>query len=198
MKYFDALPKILTSDNNNNVIILTNLLSRASIISSLLTDPLLFYSYDIQEGDTPEIVAHKYYDDSYRYWIVLMANQLLDPQWDWPLSGNNFNNYIMDKYPTIDPYGTIHHYEKIITQLDVTTNITTTNKVIIDLNGYNNTVTGTQTVTLPTGTVVITTSKNAVSLYNYELGLNESKRTIQLLNKTYVPNFESQFKKLMK
>lgn len=198
MKYFATLPKVITSDNNNNNIVLTNLLARASVISSLLKDPLMFYTYDMQDGDTPEIIAHKYYDDSYRYWIVLMVNQIIDPQWNWPLSGNNFNAYIVDKYPTTDVYGTVHHYEKIITQYDVTTRTTTTNTIIVDQSTYNLIVEGTQTVTLPTGVVSITTTKRGVSIYDYELELNESKRNIKLLNKTYVNDIESQLKALMK
>lgn len=199
MKYFDTLPKIITSDNNNNNIILTNLLARASVINSLLTDPLLFYTYDIQEGDTPEIIAHKYYDNMYRYWIVLMVNQIMDPQWDWPLSGNQFNSYIEDKYTTTNVYATIHHYEKIITQYDSGTKTTTTNTLIIDENTYNySVVEGTQIVTTATGTVTITTSKRAVSIYTHELETNESKRTIKLLNKSYVNEVESQLKDLMK
>ena len=101
MKYFDTLPKIITSDNNNNNIILTNLLARASVINSLLTNPLLFYSYDIRENETPEMIANKYYGSPDNFWVVMMANQLLDPQWDWPLNYNEFNLYIINKYGSV-------------------------------------------------------------------------------------------------
>ena len=97
MLYFDTLPKVITLDPNNNPILVTNLLTRASILQNLLVNPQLFYSYDIQDGDTPEIVAAKYYGDSYRYWLVLFANQILDPQWQWPLSSQQFQAYINDK-----------------------------------------------------------------------------------------------------
>ena len=197
MKYFNTLPKIVTTDYNNNTIVLTNLLARASLVNNYLDNPLMFYTYDIQEGDTPEIIAHKYYDDPYRYWIVLVSNQVLDPQWNWPLSSGDFNKYIVDKY-TINPYSTVHHYEKVITQFDVTTKTTTENIVVVDQETYNLVDEDTQTVSLPTGNVVITTTKRGVSIYDYEQDLNESKRNIKLLNKTYMNNFESQFYKLMK
>jgi hypothetical protein len=197
MKYFNTLPKIITSNYNGGVIVLTNLLARANIIPEALKSPLLYYTYDIQEGDTPEIVAHKYYGDSYRYWIVLFANQMIDPQWDWPLSGNNFNKYIVDKYTEFDPYSTIHHYEKIIEQTDINTNTTTTNMVIVDEDAYNLINGSTNTYTLPTGVVSVKTTGRAVDYYTYELELNESKRSIQLLNKNYVNEFESELKRLM-
>ncbi len=73
MLYFNTLPKILTNDNKNNAIVLTNLLARAELVQNLMTNPLMFYDYDIQDGDTPDIVASKYYGDSYRYWLVLFS-----------------------------------------------------------------------------------------------------------------------------
>jgi hypothetical protein len=197
MKYFNTLPKIITSDYNDSVIILTNLLARANIIPEALKSPLLYYTYDIQEGDTPEIVAHKYYGDSYRYWIVLFANQMIDPQWDWPLSGSNFNRYITDKYTAFNPNSTVHHYEKIVEQTDVSTNTITKNMIVISQTSYNSLVSGTSTYTLPTGVVSVTTTGRAVDYYTYELELNESKRSIQLLNRNYVNEFESELKRLM-
>jgi len=99
MKYFDTLPGVTMQDvaGFKNVVA-TNLLSRVSVIASILTDPLLYYKYDIQDGDTPESIATKYYGDPYRYWIVLFANQILDPLWDWPMDYKKFQAYIIDKY----------------------------------------------------------------------------------------------------
>jgi len=197
MKYFNTLPKILSTDYNGNAIALTNLLARANIIPEVLKSPLLYYTYDIQEGDTPEIVAHKYYGDSYRYWIVLFSNQMLDPQWDWPLSGSNFNKYIVDKYTEFNPYSEVHHYEKTLTQYDNNTFTTTVNTVAVDEYTYDHIVEGTNSYTLPTGVVSVSITKKAVTYYAYELDLNESKRNIKLLNQIYVNEFESEFKRLM-
>lgn len=198
MQYFDILPKIINIDSRGNSRVMTNLLSRASVIPAILKDPLLYYTYDIQEGDTPEIIAHKYYGDSYRYWIVLFANELLDPQWDWPMSSRVFENYLADKYPATNVYNTISYYEKIITQYDSNTQTTTINKVRISQSTYNSLpVTQTQSYTLPTGPVTVTTARNAVSIYDDELAQNEAKRNIKILNSNYVDLVETQLKKLM-
>jgi hypothetical protein len=198
MQYFNILPKILSTNYNGGTIILTNLLARANILPEALKSPLLYYTYDVQEGDTPEIVAHKYYDDSYRYWIVLFANQIIDPQWDWPLNGNNFQKYIVDKYTAFNPYSTAHHYEKIIEQTDVSTNTISKNTIVISQNTYSSLVSSTTSYTLPTGTVSVTTTGRAVDYYTYELELNESKRNISLLNKNYVNEFENELRSLMR
>jgi len=197
MQYFDTLPKVLYTQNGV-ASVYTNLMARVSVIPEILKDPLIYYTYDIQEGDTPEIIAHKYYGDSYRYWIVLFANELLDPQWDWPLTSKMFEQYLADKYPSTNIYSEIEYYEKVITQYDVNTQTTTVNRVRIDEDVYNGLpVTQTATYTLPTGPVIITTDRNAVSIYDYELSQNEAKRNIKILNSIYVNQFEEQFKQLL-
>lgn len=197
MQYFDTLPKIVKTDSNRISVLMTDLMARCSIIPEILNDPMVYYDYDVQDGDTPEIVAYKYYGDSYRYWIVLFSNQITDPQWDWPLSSNDFDAFIADKYQSFNPYSTVHHYEKNITQYNASTQTTTTQNIIIDEDTYNSLITGTSTYSLPTGSVTITTSKSAVSYYDYELNLNESKRSIKILNSIYVDELEKQFTDLM-
>jgi hypothetical protein len=199
MKYFNTLPRIVTSDNNSNGILLTNLMARASLIPEALKNPVLYYTYDIQEGDTPEIIAHKYYDDPYRYWIVLFTNQITDPQWDWPMSSSVFEKYIIKKYTGtgINVYSDVHNFEIITTQTDLATKTITKNSVTVGIEQFLAEVPRTSTYTLPTGSVTVTTSIRGVSYYTYEEELNESKRNIKLLNKSYVDEFESELKRLM-
>jgi hypothetical protein len=197
MQYFNTLPKIVQIDSNGIGRILVNLLARASIKSTLLENPLVFYQYDIQENDTPEIIAHKYYGDSYRYWIILFANKIMDPQWDWPMSGRIFNQYMETKYPDINYGSEVHHYEKILTQYDVLTNTTTVNIVVVDADTYNTTVENTKTFDLPTGQASVITTKQAVTIYEHESKLNEMHRTINILNSAYVDQFENELKTLM-
>lgn len=198
MQYFTTLPKIVKTDSFGQSLLMTNLMARSSVIPSLLNNAALFYQYDIQDGDTPESVAYKYYGESYRYWIVLFANQILDPQWNWPMNNLVFASYLNDKYPSINVYSTIHHYEKINTQFDFGTNTSTVDKVEISEDAYNNLIPSTNTYTLPTGKVSVIITKNAVSIYDYELALNEANRTINILNNTYVNEIEKEFKSLMK
>ena len=192
MQYFDNLPKIIYTDAYGNQSIRTNLLARASVVNNLLTNPLIYYSYDIQEGDTPEIIAHKYYDDMYRYWIILLCNQILDPQWGWPLNSQQFADYLNDKYGTQNITGTIHHYEQTTTQYDINSQTTTTNTIQIPQSVYNSFVPLNNTYTLPTGPVSVSTVANAINIYQYELQQNESKRSINILNNTYVNEIEKE------
>jgi hypothetical protein len=149
MQYFNKLPKIVEYDAKGIGRVFTNLITRASVIPEFLKNPMVYYQYTMQEGDTPEIIAAKYYGDSYRYWIVLFANELLDPQWDWPMSNKVFEEYITTKYPNIQTTVEVHHREKILTQYDSGTNTETVNRVKISEFDYNQLVESNYYKTLP-------------------------------------------------
>jgi len=78
--------------------ILTNIMVRNKIKDTLRTNGRIFYGYDLQEGDTPEIIADKYYDDAGLHWIVMMMNITPDGRWDVGMDYQTFSNYVNDKY----------------------------------------------------------------------------------------------------
>lgn len=200
MQYFKSLPKVRYLDENNTTTVFTNLMARASIIPSILNNTLAYYTYDIQDGDTPEIVAYKYYGDINRFWIVLYCNKMIDPQWDWPLSSNKFEKYVLNKYST--SLNNIHHYEKITTKINNVSNTNSTTTVdnqIIPQTVYNNLPSDlTNTYNIGAEQVQINVKTKAVTNYEYEIEQNESKRNIKLLNKMYTDKLEAQFLELMK
>jgi len=227
MLYFDTLPKVLMRDQNGNRIVLTNLMSRSTIIDELQNNSVVFYKYNVQEGDTPETVAHKYYGDPYKYWIVMYSNQLLDPLWDWPMNYQTFIDYLNAKYDAEyklalaaetttakDAYGyvqsTVYRYEKITTTTDLESNQVTVTKNSIDFNTYYALAETTTTYNIPgiplksapevyvePTQVTVSISKNIVYIYDYENDLNESRREIKLLNQAFAGDMEEQFKNLM-
>jgi hypothetical protein len=209
MKYFNSLPYLTTTDVNGNSVVVRNLLIRTGLIPQLATNPLLFYQYEVRDGDTPEIVANKYYGSPFRYWITLYGNQqMLDPQNDWPLSTSNFILYLNDKYAesangstNVLYYttGTIHHYEKVITSIDNDTKTTAVKVIEVDQATYNSIQPFTTTSTFAGGSsTTYSVSKNAVSIYDYENKLNESKRNINLINAQYTTQIETQYQSLVK
>ena len=210
MFYFNSFPKVITTDYNGNGILLTNIIKRINIIPGLLSNPLLLYKYDLQEGDTPDIVANKYYGDSYRYWLPLFANNIINPQWQWPMDSNVFDSYIQNKYAeaataanvsSVLTYtqSTVYQYTKTIQTVDSVTLSSTSTTIVIDESTYNSTNIGITTSTFLNGdTVTQTITKNVVSIYDYELEQNESNRSISLINSIYTSQIESQFASLMK
>jgi hypothetical protein len=204
MQYFKNLPKVAYTDKNKVSTVYTNLLARVSFIPEMLNNGLNFYSYDVQDGDTPEIVAHKYYNDVSRFWIVLYCNEMMDPQWDWPLSYAQFNNYVEEKYG--NNLNGVHHYEKVITktsrqsendQTVVEKHVISTEEFLSLLYGNPYGIGPLKTFQLPTGFVDVSIQPASITNYEYELELNENKRTIKLLNKLYADQLESEFTELM-
>jgi hypothetical protein len=197
MKYFESLPKIISRKDNISTI-KTNLMARSSIIPTLLSNPLVFYSYDVQDEDTPEIIAYKYYGNVYRYWIVLFANQIINPQWDWPMRSNVFNDYIEKKYPNIDVYTTLDHYEKIVTTTDNETNTITTDVFTISAQEFNSITP--EVINFKTDIIdcSVSTITRAVNVYEMEYEKNESKRNIKILNSDYVPQLEKELQNIFK
>ena len=209
MKYFNTFPKTYFLDNNNNLLTLTNLMARVDVRPSVLNNSLAFYGYNVQDGETPDIVASKYYGDSYRYWLTLFGNEnIVDPQFDWPLSSNELQSYLLAKYSdaaaqantTVVTYmsTTVQEYRKTITTTDSVSGATTSKTYVIGIDEYNSITPSKKSQTFPNGAVVTETiTTSIVNIYDYETEQNEAKRNINLLNATYTPQIEYEFKSLM-
>jgi hypothetical protein len=77
------------------------------IRKSILENISLYDEYDIQEGETPEIIADKVYGSSEYHWIIMLCNQRYDYLSDFPMTERALKDYVFEKYE--DPYA-IHHY----------------------------------------------------------------------------------------
>lgn len=111
----------------------TDIFFRIGMIEDTLRNTSSYGVYEIQDGDTPEIIASKFYDDVGGGWVILYANKIVDPQWDWPLNYQQFVNYIEGKYGSVaNATSTIHHYEKVVTRTNVGENTTQEDRYVID------------------------------------------------------------------
>jgi hypothetical protein len=202
MLYFNSLPKFfynLSGIQTAKPVVITNVLARAKIKQKILNSSFVYYVYNVKEGDTPEIIADKYYENSNRHWIVLFANDIVDPQYDWPMSYQVFDNFIIKKYGSLASAKTTnHHYNKIITKIDSFTGFVTETKYEIDADTYASLpATSNEVLNLTGGgTVTITTTKEAITQYSYEEFLNESKRNIKIIDRAYVDQIENEMKEI--
>ena len=107
--YFKSFPYTLYSlDNTTTVQVVTNITNRVTLSEEVKTNLSLYDEYDIRDGETPELVADKFYGNPELHWLVLHYNDILDPRFDWPLDTNNLNRYIAGKYNDVNA---VHHYE---------------------------------------------------------------------------------------
>ena len=221
MKYFENFPKTLYTFNKNTVDIqaVTNIFARNAFLRDIKNNVDVSYEYLVKDSDTPEIIAHKEYGDPYRSWVILLFNNIINPNYDWPLKIEALDDYIQNKYnQTIDDATTtIHHYEKVITKTQ-TSNGLIINQVVektlaseYDVNYATNqlipavlptldtpTLVSSENITYPTYQLNIVTEIKAVSNYQNEIDINESKRKIRILDSIYVQTVENQFKELMR
>jgi hypothetical protein len=115
--YFDIFPRVDYSigEDANVTENVTNIFKRYAILREILSNATSYILYEVDDDDTPEILAEKLYSDAGAGWMILYANKIMDPQFDWPLSENNFRKYIIEKYGSVAAAQTsYHHYEKIV------------------------------------------------------------------------------------
>lgn len=128
--YFDRIPKLQYDINrtpiNSKYQNVTNIFFRVRVIQEVLNNINSYIIAELEDGDTPEIIAEKVYKDPGAAWMILIANQIVDPQWEWPLNADAFQKYIADKYGSIENAQiTPHHYEMIVERTLTPDNITT-------------------------------------------------------------------------
>ena len=203
-KYFNNFPKIfyLKDNASSGLDLLTNITARFSFERQFRENTSVFYKYQIQDSDTPEVIASKVYGSPERHWIVLMMNEKLDPQFDWPLSNRSLNRYIEKKYSANAGTGQSgllwaqnnnYAYYMIEKRTTLSTGNYVENKVEISANDYANLTSTLVNTTLADGeTIQIDTSKDLKTYYQYEVDLNEEKRTINLLKPEFVVAVEEE------
>ena len=206
-KYFNFFPKTLYTTDAKNADVVNNITSRFNFEETFKNNTAVCYEYDIQDSDTPEIIAAKFYGDSERHWIILLFNDILDPQFDWPMDYRTLISFINNKYSASANVGQsgsnwaqshTKSYYKIETRTTISTNTITVNEIEIDANTYANVTSSSSNVTLADGYIItIAVSKDTQSYYDYEMELNESKRSIKLLKPEFVSAVEEEFRRVI-
>lgn len=117
-QYFDKFPLIPYDINKtgiSNFQVVTNIFFRIQVLKEVLNNITSYYAYVINDEDTPEILAEKIYGTPEAHWVILLANNIIDPQYEWPLKPDAFNKYIVKKYGSVaNAKNQIHHYEKLV------------------------------------------------------------------------------------
>ena len=219
MKYFSNFRSINYSLDNNDLEfkLIKNPLTRVKMIRDVLENVQIFYQYQMKDSDTPEIIAHKLYDDPNRYWMVMFSNNLIDPYYDVPFDYSELDAYVVYTYGSIaNAQSQIHHYER---RTELTTNdngMIESKEYVVELQeksyDYVNNVIVTNTLpTLNTSPITVATTTTtidgititktvkdyAISSYDYELTENEKKRSVNLIRNEYVEQIENEFKQLL-
>jgi len=174
--YFEQFPVIFyDAVGNGDPKVVTHLLKRVALHSKASETIALFDTYDVRNGETPEMIAHKYYDDAEYHWVVLLVNNITDRYHQWPMNTRQFLSHLAERYDNVDA---THHYEIYQESGDtsVKINIGTSN---VDIDG--NTI----------------ADATLVTNREYEEEKQDVLRKIRLLDPLYLEQFVEEFERLV-
>ena len=92
--------------------IVKNFFKRVRLRDDIFQDLTFFTKFTVAGDDRPDNVANTVYDDPSLDWVILLSNNIVNVQSEWPLGQAAFNTYITEKYgDETTLYSGIHHYE---------------------------------------------------------------------------------------
>ncbi len=169
--YFETFPIIpYDSAGTYEFKDVTNLLRRVALRAKVKSNALVFDTYNVKEGETPESIADKLYDDPKLHWIIMIVNDISDRYHGWPMTTPQFLDYINEKYTDVNA---THHYEIEQSSGDSTVKINI----------------GSDNTDYPAATIITN--------YEYEESEQDKRRQIRLLDPRFVQDFIDEFESLM-
>jgi hypothetical protein len=161
--------------------------------------------YTIKEGETPELISQERYGSTQWYWTILILNNIIDVNNDWPKTATQLDTEIYNKYgedadkpkywETIEIRNSsnvivqeagivIEMYQGLSTQ-DASNYFPSFN---LNYNDGNNVI-----ITVPANQAL-----KKITNRDYEYLQNEKKKEIYLVKNRYLPMLEKEVKELFK
>ena len=172
-EYVSRLPDAKISD----YITVKNIFKRGKIRDDIFENLDIFTKYQIKGDDRPDNVAQDFYGDPELDWLVLMSNNIINIQTEWPMVASVFESYLLDKYGSYENVNAVHHYETTelinssgITLLKAGRQVSSDFSFSFSDNGVHNTVYPVQEITN----------------YVFETRVQEKNRNIYLLKPRYL------------
>ena len=177
MSYFREFPTVII--NNQEVLDITRKVKLTSMIRSTAFD---YTNYTLDEGDKPESIAYYYYDNPEYAWLVLMANDIVDPYTQWYKTTEELESYIKVQYETQSG-----------TTGDAVLDWTKSTGIASNIVHYKSLYDSNIRINRASYVAAPTAEFYPVRIYDHEVELNEGRRTIRLLNKSYLSFIEDRF-----
>ena len=213
--YFKRIPNIdyvsrLPNAKIGDYMKVKNLFKRGQLRDDIFQDLSVFTKYKVNGDDRPDNVAYDFYDDSNLDWLVLVSNNIINIQSEWPMSQQSFDNYLINKYTqsndsdtdTYDRiYNGIHHYEtkeiKNSADIEILAEGLTVSPEYT-LTYYDWLVDGYVTLSKADNEEYNTSLVTPITNYEYESKIEDDKRNIFLLKPMYVSLVIDDLSEMMK
>ena len=175
-QYVSRLPDATISDYIN----VKNLFKRGKLKENVASDATLFTKYKVEGDDRPDNVAFKVYNNENLDWLVMVCNNIMNLQSEWPLLQAEFDRHLIDTYGTYENLNSIHHYETI--EIKNSMGVKLVEQGLEVDSDYSITYYDSITEQEVTQTNIVTPITNL----EYETKLDDDKRNIFLLKPSYV------------
>ena len=103
--YFSLTPDIVYDQKPvsypfsvSDKIIAKNFFRRYQLNDDIFSVAVYFSKYAIIDTETPAMVADKAYGSPFYDWVILLSNNLVNAQYDWPLSNYDLNKVLEKEY----------------------------------------------------------------------------------------------------
>ena len=161
--------------NDGNYKLLPDILRRVKQRNAIKDGQFVFDNYDVKDGEKPEDIAYKWFGDAELHWVILMTNNVTDRYYEWPMNQVQFQTMLEDKYSNPDG---IHHYEITRDSGRTTGQGPNDYSYLVEVNSD-------------------TVNATSISNREYEEREQDKKRSIRLLNQTYLNDFIAEFDNLI-
>ena len=188
--YVSRLPDAKISD----YLTVKNLFKKGKLASDIFNDLTIFTKYEIDGDDRPDNVANKFYDDPDLDWVVLLSNNIINIQSEWPLPQRDFDRYVLEKYETYEKLNEVHHYETKECKNSVDAVVVPEGLQVdsdYSVTYYDWYLSG--EITKSSSDIVV-----EVTNYEYESKLEDAKRSIFLLKPKYLNIVKDDMDNLMR
>ena len=184
--YFRSIPSInydIWGTEPRHYQSVTNIMKRVKFKPEVLEDISEYYPYFVKDGERPDIISYNQYDTVAFSYLILLINGIQDPIFDWPLSTQQFEQYILNKHGSVNSAMTTTKYYYQIVRAEVVRTGTSERvpevKFIVDETTYN---------------ALDMTLRKTQTIYDWEDELNNDKKEIRLISPNFIHDIDYQVK----
>ena len=184
--YFRNIPKVkydIYGTEPKKYRNVTNIMKRISFKPSVIEDISDYYPYRVNDGERPDTISYQRYGTVAYAYLIMLVNDIYDPLFDWPLSSQQFERYLTNKYGSVSAaMGETKYYYQIV-RAEVARTGTSERvpevKFIVDETTYN---------------ALDITLRTTQTIYDWEDELNNDKKEIRLINPNFIHDIDYQVK----
>ena len=184
--YFRSIPSInydIWGTEPRHYQSVTNIMKRVKFKPEVLEDISEYYPYIVRDGERPDIISFNQYETVAFSYLILLINDIQDPIFDWPLSTQQFEQYITNKYGSVNSAMVTTKYYYQIIRAEVARTGTSERvpevKFIVDETTYN---------------ALDITLRKTQTMYDWEDELNNDKKEIRLISPNFIHDIDYQVK----